>query len=517
MKKLNYHILIPVLFLLLVSSILGIAATQNGVNSFMDSTWYFTFARSIQLGKGLSAPITSWTSSDTRMFITQWPPLYPIILSIAPDIPNWARFVSFMSLAMSTILTYLIGYKLFDRQNWLALIPPLLFLTIPSVISSVFSVAHSEAPFTVLVLLALYLLMSYDHEDEISIRRSIVIAVIVGLAMLLRYLGVAIGGFAVLLTAWYALRSSHFKSRLNHVFIMLSSFFPLILYIGYLIQQTNTVSGGQPISNRLTLNDIPLGLRTIILSLTHQTQFLLQPLGLQSNWWSIILVGFIILFVVLLKRNMIRTTSFLNRYTINLAGFILIYLSILWFLAIISDQVLGSEDRHYVVIYPCIVILLIFGLWKLKLNRFVIIIFSIVWVISGLSSITKIQAGIGYNAPLYRDTMPSFISEKVGTFPSTTLLHTMHIGYLSTVVGDDYAIRSFNIDGFRQIYNCEDLIYPEEFTHAAFFSIDEPAVYARPREILLEDFIEWFKLCGELVEIVEGQSIIIVLFELDLE
>ncbi|MEO8393470.1 MAG: hypothetical protein ABI700_10805, partial [Chloroflexota bacterium] len=150
--------------LALIAVCIGIIGTQNGVNYGYDGGYYLSYAENVRAGYGLSAHISGFGAQKLVSWIDAWPPLYPMILALSGSVFAWARFLDVSTLAASVVLTYLIGLRVIGR-SWAAAAAALVYLSIPTVLSEVFSTPLSETVFTVLAL-TIVLLMTQLRLGE---------------------------------------------------------------------------------------------------------------------------------------------------------------------------------------------------------------------------------------------------------------------------------------------------------------------------------------------------------------
>lgn len=510
-ERLNRHHLF-IVSLIVLAGLAGIIGTLNGINPSMDSVWYYTFARSIQAGQGFSAPISTWQTESTRVFITQWPPAYPALLAAGWDIPAWARVINIVCLIMSTGLTYALAIRLglSKLASWAVTIA---YLTLPAVVGSVFAVAHSEAPFVVLGLLILHLLLNYQRGQDVALWQTLTLMVLIALATLTRYVGVALGVLAVMVVAWWAWRGQ--PRRWIHVFMLPDAFIPLGLYMLYLYDQTGSFTGTQTTGDSLTLNDIPDSLRTILAELVHGIGWPLRQIGQESNVWPLLIaaiIGAVMLGLLWNRRDQWRDK--LAHPHIVTALYIAVNLAVFWVLALRSQPVAGDAVRHYVVIFPAILALIGVGLAWANIGRGLVIGLVILGVISGGQALIETSDGILYNTPSFRGRIIPTLTDFMDEMPPATLIHTMDVGLVSQLLGDAQAVRMFSIEAIDEGYTCTDLIYPPEFDHALFLSIDNTFSRIAPDETLTNRLIDWAEPCGQVLDVRYEQPVLGVLVRL---
>jgi hypothetical protein len=274
---------IPLLICGVSALLAGMWSTGGGLNPNMDSFWYFVYARSAAMGQGLTAPINSWTVPEVRLSLSQWPPAYPLFLSMGGTaVLPWAHLSSILLLILSALLIYGIGVRIMPESRIASVIAALLFLATPSVTQTAFSAAGSEALFVPLVIAVTFCLTFFRSGQSAPWQMALLAAVMLALAVMTRYAGI---GF-VLMTLLYLLRWARTVSgsqRWLMVAMMLLPLIPLALFSLYLYQITGSWTGMQPASGALTLNDIPGLLRTVSLEMLSGLRWLFQQAGIDSN------------------------------------------------------------------------------------------------------------------------------------------------------------------------------------------------------------------------------------------
>ncbi len=205
MTRKEYFILIFLLLLAALTSMVLVAyATTLGPGVGGDATIYLTSAKNLLAGRGLG-----WVEADgTFRLLPYSPPFYPLALSVAGflagDFTAAARWLNILLFGGLVFLTGWYFARLTARQvpsssrPWLSGVLAGLVACSP-VMVGVQVWAMSESLFLLLGFAALLLLA--DHFAWPHPRKLIIAAVLAGLALLTRYMGVAFvatGGLALL-------------------------------------------------------------------------------------------------------------------------------------------------------------------------------------------------------------------------------------------------------------------------------------------------------------------------------
>lgn len=507
MKKHSFALLV----LIIISGADGIYSTRHGISMSMDSVWYVAYARSVQAGNGFTAPMTSWQSTELRTPITQWPPGYPAMLALTPDPEGWSHLLSILSLVLSTLLTYALTYRL-CRSAPAAFIAGLLFLMLPSVVGSVFALAHSEAPFTVLSLLILHMLLFYRRGRDVSLWAAVGMALLIALATMTRYLGVAFGLLSLQVMLWWAWGGA--LRRYLHLIIAAAGFIPLTLYMLYLRSVTGSFTGVQTTQDSLSINDIPDTVRTVLVDLLHGFIFPFNTVGLLSNFWGIAaaaVVGLVIAVLLWRHRQPLRDT--LNAAHVITILFVVAYLIVFWGLSVRSDVIVGSAQRHYVVLMPALLALTVTIIKLAKVPLWANVLLVALFTVSGTAALIENSNGHEYNAPSYRNIITPQVTEILHNMPDNTLVHSMHVGYLSLMLGDTQPIRIFSGDAITMGYECTELIVPDDFDYALFIAIEEQISVNGATDAVRDTFAAWAEPCGELVSVTGEHPVVAALIE----
>jgi 4-amino-4-deoxy-L-arabinose transferase-like glycosyltransferase len=135
--------------------------------------------------------------SDVLKTTSHWPPLYPILLSLASsvfgELIHGARTLHFFLFGLNTFLFYCLVSDNFKSNDVWALGAALLFCTTPQIFSLHY-MAWSESPFLTFTLLHLLFFRAWNVSG--STHTLVLSALAISLALLTRYAGAAFIGAA---------------------------------------------------------------------------------------------------------------------------------------------------------------------------------------------------------------------------------------------------------------------------------------------------------------------------------
>jgi hypothetical protein len=168
--------------------ILWIATSRFGIGIGNDSVIYLAGARHWLEGLGIS-----WISGGGEVKpMVHFPPLFSLLLAglslLSVDMLQGARIINVLAFGLNGALLGLCLWRL-TRSGVLAVAGVVLFMVTPSIIA-VHSYGMTDGPFLTLSLIALYLMGSYFEQGHAWL--LVASAVAVGLAYLLRYVGVTL-------------------------------------------------------------------------------------------------------------------------------------------------------------------------------------------------------------------------------------------------------------------------------------------------------------------------------------
>ncbi|MEO8392422.1 MAG: glycosyltransferase family 39 protein [Chloroflexota bacterium] len=498
--------------LALIAVCIGIIATQNGLNYGYDGGNYLSYAENIRAGHGLSQRVSGFQSTQLVSWIIAWPPLYPMILALSGSVFAWARFLDVLMLTASVVLTYLIGVRVIGR-SWAAAAAALVYLSIPTVLSEVFSTPLSETVFTVLAL-AIVLLMTQLRlgEPARSLRPALYAAALAAFAMLTRYLGLTLVVGMTLYSLLWALTLRSRRRWLPVLFFALSTI-PLGLYALYLKGLTGSFTGAQETDAYLKLSHIPESLHQMSLQLLHGGIFLGTLFGLRTNWWIVAVVALVLIGIALAAwRHRALLRPAFNSADILLVVYIVTYIGGFWVLGARSHYIV-ADWRHYVPIYPAILVLIFHLLATLRINRILISAVVVLYCVSGVAALPRTLEGGYWNTTPWR-TDP-IVAQLPSLIPAGTLVHSNEIGYLALHLGIETSIRVFGGEAGFQEYQCSQLTYPTEFSTAAFTLFDSNMLRGMTPEAAKTYFTTWASPCGTVENVVSDSFAMVMVVHLN--
>lgn len=492
--------------LVAIGLIVGTVATWHGVNHHYDAAWYIVYARGVQAGDGFVVPISSSNSAATVGAINQWPPLYPLVLAlgVGVDLFVWGRVMSVGLLAALGVGVYAVTLPMVDGSRGAAFVAALLAITFPVVTREGYSYVRSETLFTTLGVLMVWLLGRYHlpaHSARATtLRPALWAAFVVVLLTLTRYVGVAFVGLGTLWAIGYA--RHHVGPRRWHplaAFVLSAA--PLGLYALYLWGATGSPTGTQTTADALTLSGIPRGLATMLRETLHGVTFAFRAAGLRSNLWGLMGAGLVVGVLLVMawrKREAIGWRGLLNGYHALVVAAIAAYSATFWALGARSDIITEETARHYIVVFPLIIALIVSVVYRMGPPRVLWIPLAALYLVSGLAALSVPAAGMSYNRADWRgDPILNTLGERI---PPNTLVHTQYTPFISWKLGRDVPVRTFgSYDGGFAAFDCDALIYPPPYTHAAFTMIDAAYLRDTPLERVEAFMRDWAAPCGEVV------------------
>jgi Dolichyl-phosphate-mannose-protein mannosyltransferase len=164
----------------------------SGVGVSPDSVVYLSAADSVLAGQGLKSIVHHFTPTfPSRQPLVGFPPTYPLLLSLSgtlsTDRLNSARWLHSILFAVNTLLLGMIVYLATGRSALATLCATLLFLLSLPVLE-IHTMAWSEAPFIMFLLLAALLLLLHINGQHYLL--LIAAALSASLALTARYAGV---------------------------------------------------------------------------------------------------------------------------------------------------------------------------------------------------------------------------------------------------------------------------------------------------------------------------------------
>ncbi len=240
-----------------------------------DSVQYLSAAQSLAAGNGLVTSVTPLEAPEARLLFADWPPLYPILLSLGAGAPaadgvlpaaplRWARWLNLLALAASFIpLTALASIMAGPR----GVAPVLAFYAVFRPIQLVNSFGWSESLFILFELLSWAALAWAMHRTPSRPVRG-VIFVLAGLlaaaAVVTRYVGLTIpaAGAIVIISRTQAVRARQTLRRL--LLFLLPALLPIAIWLARNLLATGDAFGAPRPAAELAPERVVLStLRTI--------------------------------------------------------------------------------------------------------------------------------------------------------------------------------------------------------------------------------------------------------------
>jgi hypothetical protein len=505
--------------LTLAASAAGIYITWNGVNHHYDAAWYMVYARGLQSGDGFRVPITSYSVPQVTATINQWPPLYPIVLAsgIGLDPYLWGRVFTIATLIGTLLLTYALALHLMPGKRGAAFVTGLFTLTIPAVSYDGFSFVRSETLFTAGALGFLLLLMPYRPANgQRSLTLFLWAALVVASLTMIRYVGVAFGLMGGLWALWWAWRerSAGFWRQWGPMAALAVAGLPIALYAFYLRSVTGSFTGTQTTADAFTLAGVIDGFRRIAKEMVHGFSFVFDLVGLKSDWWGLGAAGLMVIYVAAIAGRRGHRLSAIKTYPHALVIlYILSYLATFWLMGARSNIISETGPRHYVVIFPALALLTVSVMTRINLPRTISGGLLALYLLNGVVAMRVPAAGLYYNRAAWKsDPILVSLPDRI---PESTLVHTQYTSHLSMILGREATVRTFGTWSAFETFACDELIYPEPFTYAAFTLIDSAYLRETPAEIVEENLRGWVSPCGTITVYENNGFTMLIIVQLD--
>ena len=338
-----------IIFFSCFGSVLVIISTLNyGTGLSPDSVEYFAAAGNLLLGRGLL--------SYNGLPITEWPPLYPVILSLC-------SYSLGTSIAISAVILNAILFGLIIYQTGMILTKYLSSKTliIVGLLTVLFSIpvfteslwAHSELLFIYFLILYIDFLLSYVEKDRLIY--FIMIVILTALAMLTRYVGIILIFITIITILLYS--NENLKKKFISIFVYSAlSSIPISIWLirNHLI--SNTFFGERGASRFSLFSNLDLTIEKI-LSWDLSDHFI----NLKIFFIIFILISVALLGALILKK--IKIKDIYLKLDTRIAVILILFISVyLLFLIIISSiKAHNSIDSRLLspVFIPFLILLLI--------------------------------------------------------------------------------------------------------------------------------------------------------------
>ena len=399
-----------------------------------DSVNYISTADSLAAGEGFI--------NHNNSVYQLWPPLYPIMLAIPKALfgikPIYSGWVINGIAAVATILLGGILFRNYIESKHTIWLVVGLFVTFfsPSIFNISINIV-SDLFFLCLVLLFLGLLRYYIQKQD---RKSLIaITVIVGLAVLQRYIGVVLIATGVI-SILYRYRQNLNKS-LSEITIFSLSALPLSIWMirNYIVTKTFFGSNRSSSWNNWLINISDTGKK-----LAHW--FL--PYSILNEIWLVIIICILIAsFFFLFRHRLPSLYKHLTKPTnLPLLIFLIIYFVMINYAIQPNEHKQIYDDRLilplYIPLWILIALIIDFLVLsnsnekKTKLVSFLILSLLLIWAISPINTMRKwVQLtfkhqGIPtyniYNVPMFRNSTLTKFTKEFDIAPDIPLYSNYH-------------------------------------------------------------------------------------------
>ena len=358
------------LFLAAIGGFLTMYAMKWGPWAFSDSSAYISAARNFASGNGL----VIIRSSGNIKLITEFPPLYPILLSIFGgknlDYINTIRWCNIVLFTFSIIVFSQILFTA-THNHLLSLIGTIIFISFPLIIST-YSSAMSEPLFLFLLMISLFVAQLYTKK-----KKPICLGFFIFSSSLLpitRYAGllfISIYGVGLMIL----LREFSILKRLRVISIYyLFSFLPVGIWGHVLIKNFNKF-GGKQFSFDISIikqfvNSIYEEFKILKLWIPYVELFQNTFIEILIIFSSIILLGFLIYYALrkLSEKNDFEQN---NQKAIFVFSILLIigYILFIGLTHSITIPKIDIIDRMMIPIYPLFIIIVFLSIDILINNK----------------------------------------------------------------------------------------------------------------------------------------------------
>jgi 4-amino-4-deoxy-L-arabinose transferase-like glycosyltransferase len=296
------YTLIGLIAVFLVAMAIIIYATPFGLGLGFDSVAYISAARNLKSGVGLGR-ITCVGFKP----MTLWPPFYPITLAglglLGLDPIRSSRAISVAGYALTIFVAALLIYRISRKILPLVLIS-VLFLSSASIVNT-FSWAMSEALYIPISLVSLYLLYEYMENG----RRAYLIgsAIFIGLAMVTRYVGIALLPVWLIILAVSENASVREKIKNGLIGLVLAGF-PLLAWFIRNDIVSNSGTGRKLSLNIPSLLDLEYFIKQVVSWVipVEYTRYRIRLIIIAVSFLALIIMTIFFLFSPKLKSSAVR-------------------------------------------------------------------------------------------------------------------------------------------------------------------------------------------------------------------
>ncbi len=288
-----------------------------------------------------------------------WPPLYPILIHLAMYFQKFpaeaAAIVSGLSMFGGLVFFTLILCKYSRNSALIFLILANLFFWDKYI--NIYTAAWSEAPFTFVLVLALYYVIA--HHDKQRTRDYIFAAVVVALAPFIRYVGVVLIALFLGYTLYHIVIAFWVSKTFTIVkYLVLSSiaYIPIAFYFYKNLRTTGTLTGARVAANL-----------TIFETMNSTLDVLLKDINIYLR--ILILISIIIYVLMILNHKRFKGIG----NTLFPSSFILIFFT--FYCAFIAYMTAQSKvdpinTRYFSPLYPYILIFTFISIETMASSKF---------------------------------------------------------------------------------------------------------------------------------------------------
>jgi 4-amino-4-deoxy-L-arabinose transferase-like glycosyltransferase len=475
-----------IVLLLMAIAILGAVlvsyATPFGVGTSPDSVAYIGAAQNLRSGQGLTVPLGGFDSQP----LTQFPPLYPLLLAISSLIGAeayaTARILSALLFGANVLLVGWILHRLAPQSAWAAVFASLGMLLVP-VMLEIHVMAWSEPLFILLGLSALYALAVY--LETASLLAFITAIGLTAAAFLTRYAGVVY--LATGLLGILFLGSGKPNRRIRSAVVFgLAGALPVVCYLAY-----NQLVAGSATNREIAFH--PVTRSQLWQGLTTFTGWLGIPNSLPA-WLHglIVLIGILLfgaaLFLAVKAKNRSQETrpgaqslpvmiQLLVLFVLMYGGFLLLSISFL-------DANTPLDNRILSPVYASLLIIGVYAATRLTaanphkpLIRWSLVALAgllvVNWLRLSLPTLSLMHnQGIGFSTPAWQD---SALLDQLKALPTDVMIYSNAPDAVYLLAGRPAARlpRIFELSSQQ-----ENTAYPEEMQAVGAQMIAGQAVIA---------------------------------------
>ncbi len=411
--------------LLLLSPCILIYSTKWGIGTSPDSAAYIGVASNLIIGKGLTIPY----GNPPDQFLTFFPPLYPVLLSLGgifgDSLLQSTRWLHAILLSANLLVFWFYMRMLMPAFNiWLAT----LFL-IPMVfagpILNLHVMAWSEALFLLCGFGGLLLVTTGLIRKQNALLWSG--GILVGLSCLTRYSGIVFLATVALVVLLLVDKDKWWKRILFSLYVSAPGIIMISMWIGYNFIISGTIASRSFEFHPIQITRFQQGLDTI-------ANWFLIPLSLPG----LVKMGIIGLFVSLLLTLILKNFKSLNGETralfLFLVAFSLAYPAFLVVSISFFDANTPLDDRILSPLFVVLWIIIAAGIshFLSLLNKYpkmnIFLVFIAILLFSSLGASKKIpvfqsyhNSGIGFSHAQWRE---SELIEQINRLPQETKIIT---------------------------------------------------------------------------------------------